>query len=106
MKLKSKITRYSHWSMNFINVMWWKLLILFGVNRSPLPIPEGIYCYSPDTEKNEKAVNFKYYYVKPCKYYKTLGNRYNGCSYLGIITDDSVFNDQCKMCGENYGLED
>ena len=43
------------------------------------------------------------YYVIPCKYYKTLGKRWNGCKYLGIITDDFVFDDQCKMCGQNYG---
>lgn len=35
--------------------------------------------------------------------HKTIGRRWNGCEYLGIITDDFVFNDKCKMCGENYG---
>ena len=60
------------------------------------------YCYTPDYEKNKIAESFTYYVI-PCKYYKTLGKRWNGCKYLGIITDDFVFDDQCKMCGKNYG---
>jgi hypothetical protein len=101
-----KNTYYFHWLGNLINMLWWKLLILFGVRRSALLIPEGMYCYSPDVGKNKAKKDFSTYYVNPCKYYKTLGRRYNGCSYLGIITDDMIFDDQCKMCGENYGDED
>lgn len=103
---KYTITDYIYWGRNLANMLWWKLLFLFGVRRSALPIPNGMYCYAPDNEKNAKATSFKYYYIKPCKYYKTLGRRFNGCSYLGIITDDFVFDDQCKMCSENLGLDD
>lgn len=92
-------------SKNLINVLWWKLLILFNVNRSTSPIPRGHYCYTPDYEKNNKRTSLKNYYIKPCKYYKTLSHNWNGCSYLGIITDDLVFNDQCKMCNENKGYD-
>lgn len=95
---------------NITNMLWWKLLILFGVRRSISPIPEGMYCYAPNDEKNcanDDSLNNNggTYYIKPCKYYKTLGRRFNGCSYLGIITNDMVFNDQCKMCSENYGID-
>lgn len=105
-----KNTYYLYWTENLVNMLWWKLLILFGVRRSALPIPEGMYCYAPDNEKNcanEDSINNHggTYYIKPCKYYKTLGRRFNGCSYLGIITDDCVFDDQCKMCCENYGID-
>jgi len=101
---------YLYWTGNLANMLWWKLLILFGVRRSALPIPEGMYCYAPDDEKNcanDDSLNNHggTYYIKPCKYYKTLGRRFNGCSYLGIITDDCVFDDQCKMCSENYGID-
>ena len=100
------IGNYIYWSKNLINMLWWKLLFLFNVRRSALPIPEGNYCYTPDIEKNNNKRKDDFsYYIKPCKYYKTLGHRFNGCSYLGIITDDMVFDDQCKMCNENYGLD-
>jgi len=99
-KLNKEIGYYIYWGKNLVNILWWKLLILFGVKRSTSPIPEGMYCYAPDVEKNEANQDRLTYYIKPCKYYKTLGRRYNGCSYLGIITDDMVFDDQCKMCGE------
>ncbi len=105
-KEKVKINLYVYWSRNLANVLWWKLLFLFGVRRSALPIPEGMYCYAPDDEKNAKATSFKYYYIKPCKYYKTLWSSFNGCSFIGIITDDCVFDDQCKMCSENLCLDD
>jgi hypothetical protein len=107
MKMKMKIwkqekIKYQFYCFkNLINILWWKLLFLFGVKRSTSPIPEGIYCYSSDIKKNSTTKNPYPYYIIPCKYYKTLGHRYNGCSYLGIITDDMVFGDQCKMCNEN-----
>ena len=96
---KYTITDYFRYSRNLANLLWWKLLILFGVRRSASPIPEGVYCYEPDYVDTKTFT----YYVKPCKYYKNLGHGWNGCSYLGIITDDPVFDDQCKMCSENYG---
>ena len=105
-KQKTQIRHYIYWAKNLANMLWWKLLFLFGVRRSTLPIPKGMYCYTPDIEKNKTRKDCTTYYIKPCKYYKTLGRRYNGCSYLGIITDDMTFDDQCKMCGENYGDED
>ena len=101
-----KIIHNLYWAKNLVNMLWWKLLFLFGVRRSALPIPEGMYCYNPDIEKNKAKKDFSTYYINSCKYYKTLGRRYNGCSYLGIITDDMTFDDQCKMCGVNYGDED
>ena len=105
-KQKIQIGHYIYWAKNLATMLWWKLLFLFGVRRSTLPIPEGPYCYTPDIEKNEARKDCTTYYIKPCKYYKTLGRRYNGCSYLGVITDDMIFDDQCKMCGKNYGDED
>ncbi len=48
-----KIRHYLYWAKNLVNMLWWKLLFLFGVRRSALPIPEGMYCYSPDIEKNK-----------------------------------------------------
>jgi hypothetical protein len=102
---KVSIGTYLYWSKNLASMLYSKLLLLFGVRLSTSAIPEGPYCYTPDYEKNKIAESFTYYVI-PCKYYKTLGKRWNGCKYLGIITDDFVFDDQCKMCGENYGDND
>ena len=85
-------------------MLWSKIVLFFGYKYDKSQIPEGQYCYIPDIEKNKKAEKWTYYII-PCKYYKTLGKHWNGCKYLGIITDDFVFDDQCKMCGENYGDE-
>ena len=101
---KVSIGTYLYWSKNLVSMMYSKLLLLFGVRHSTSVIPTGCYCYTPDYEKNKIAESFTYYVI-PCKYYKTLGKRWNGCKYLGIITDDFVFDDQCKMCNENYGDE-
>ena len=100
------ITNYLYWGRNFAIVLWWKLLILFGVRRSAKPIPEGLYCYTPDVKKNKATKELGVYYIKPCVYYKTLGRDLNGCTYLGHITDDMTFDDQCKICAENYGFDD
>ena len=99
---KVSIGTYLYWSKNLTSMLYSKLLILFGVRHSTSIIPEGQYCYTPDYEKNKTAESFTYYVI-PCKYYKTLGKMWNGCKYLGMITDDFVFDDQCKMCGKNYG---
>jgi len=85
--------------IRFIIQLYWRLLHLFGINTDTEPIPDSVYCYVPDTEKNKRENDVMHYYIKPCKYYKSFGNEYNGCKYLGIITDDFLFDDQCKICG-------
>ncbi len=94
-----------YWFRNLLIMLWSKLLIFFKHKYNSKIIPEGPYCYTPDIEKNNKKEDWTIYYVIPCKYYKTLSKNWNGCRYLGIITDDDVFADQCKMCNENYGDE-
>ena len=96
-----KIPNHIYWGRNWVIMIWSKLLIFFGFKYSNKFIPEGMYCYTPDIEKNNDRENFSVYYIKPCKYYKSLSRDYNGCMYLGIITDDLVFNDQCKLCSDN-----
>lgn len=53
-------------------------------------IPEGLYCYTWIEE----------IYVI-CPYFKRIDENYVGCKYLGIISDDLIFNDQCKICNKN-----
>jgi len=93
---------YFYWTKNLIIILYSKL---FNINYDPSVIPKDThYCYIPDHEKNKtsESIFTDGYYIIPCKYYKTIGRRYNGCQYLGIITDDFEFEDKCKMCGENY----
>ena len=82
-------------------MLWSIITRFFGAKLTTSVIPDGPYCYAPDVEKNIKPNYASVYYVIPCPYYKILTPRWNGCKYLGIITDDSIFDDQCKMCGEN-----
>ena len=102
-----KIKYFIIWKINFISLVWSKIIIFFGYKYNESVIPKGIYCYSPDDEKNKKrGKGDKWvYYIKPCPYYKTISKRYNGCKYYGIITDDMVFDDQCKMCSINLDDE-
>lgn len=97
---RTSVRTYLYWGKNLISVLYSKLLLLLGHKYSATVIPHGAYCYTPDIEKN-KTREFSVYYIIPCKYYKTIGERWNGCKYLGLITDDFIFADQCKLCGEN-----
>lgn len=86
----------------YIEIYWLKLLFLFGVKRSAKEIPKGVYCYTPDVEKNRnKDKNDYSYYIKPCKYYRGLKDFNAGCAYVAYVGDDMLLGDQCKICGEN-----
>ena len=79
-----------------------KVKTLFGHKYDESFIPYGQYCYEPDFEKNNnKSDKDIRYYIKPCKYYKSISKNWNGCMYLNMITNDFVFDDKCKMCGIN-----
>lgn len=103
MKKKFRIRLYH--IANLFEMLWSKICIAFGKKYDSSVIPEGVYCYKIDTERNEREKRFFGYHIIPCNYYKTLGNGWNGCKYLGYITDDFVFDDQCKMCDKNEDLD-
>jgi len=89
---------------NLIGLFWSKVLLYFGHKYDEDVIPYGQYCYKPDDEKNKNyGKDGKFiYYTKSCKYYKVINKKWNGCKYYGIITDDSIFDDRCKICNINY----
>ena len=97
---------YKWWQIkNTIIMVWYWLLAKVGYKLSTDPIPDDTYyCYVPDVERNEVSRKFfgekGVYYTKPCPYYIPLGKEYTGCAFLGVITDDMIFGDQCKICGE------
>jgi hypothetical protein len=82
---------------NLFSVIFSKMLITFGYKYDSSIIPDGLYCYVPDVEKNKNTTKFEYHII-PCKYYKPIDKKWNGCKYIGIITDDLLFDDQCKIC--------
>lgn len=102
-----RMIKYINWAFNYISVIYSKIIIFFGYKYNKSVIPMGFYCYEPDSTKNpmETIPKDGIYYIVPCPYYKSMGRGINGCKYLGIITDDMVFDDQCKICSVNYGDE-
>ena len=97
--MKDRILLIWYW----LEVKYAQLLYLFGVVRSALPIPEGMYCYEYDDERNAtKADNDYGYYIKPCKYYRsTPKTKGVACTYMGYFGFDPCLYDQCKICSEN-----
>lgn len=95
MKYKIKIMWYH------IEVMWTKILRMFNIRYSTEPIPsDTLYCYEHDDERNKKEpCSDGGYWIKPCKYYRSMNGHNAACTYVGFIGFDLLLGDQCKMCG-------
>lgn len=73
-----------------------KLLRIFGVSRSVSVIPKGQYCYVLDEER-----------YTTCKYYRSTQKTGGvACTYTGFFGFDVCLYDQCKICGENDGIDE
>jgi hypothetical protein len=94
--------KYSFLYFNIINSIFGLIRIKLGIKYSEDKIPHGPYCYKLNRSSDGKLilppVNAGIGFIEPCIYYKTLPNDYNSCKFLGIITDDYIFGDQCKIC--------
>ena len=85
----------------YLIVAYYNVLRFFGYHQSDKVIPEGMYCYAPDVEKNNaKDKTDSAYYIIPCPYYKWVNSEVKACTYVGFIGFDFAFDDQCKICGE------
>lgn len=83
----------------------WKVICSYFSKTPPVEnIPEGMYCYKPKEFPSEE--NGWRYKIEPCPYYVTLPKGYNHCKFCKTTTDDMCFDDQVKICGENYGFEE
>lgn len=82
-----------------------KLLRLLSVVRSTDCIPNGMYCYEYDEERNAKEpCEDGGYWVKTCKYYRnTPKTKGVACTYVGYMGFDPCLYDKCKICGEKEG---
>lgn len=101
--LKNKINYLFKSIINIISLLWSKIISGFGYKYDESVIPYGPYCYKPDDKRNinyGKDGEFVYYTI-PCRYYKIINKNWNGCKFYGIITDDYLFDDRCKMCNIN-----
>lgn len=85
----------------FIEVLFTKTQRLFGYKKDTSVIPEGYYCYVFDNERNKKEP-IRGYWIKPCKYYRSMKGHSAACTYVGFIGFDPCLGDQCKMCDKNY----
>lgn len=101
MKERFRLVRY------WLETKWTKLLRLFGIELSIDPIPEGVYCYEWDEERNKRDPQIGSYYIKPCKYYRsTPKTKGVACTYVGYMGFDPLLYDQCKICGIKENFED
>ena len=100
---------YKWWQIkNTFIMVWYWLVAKVGYELSTDPIPENTYYNEKNLDADGNRNNDGTYHTKPCKYFTPLGSEYTGCAFLGIITDDMTFGDQCKMCGlkDDYNDED
>jgi hypothetical protein len=99
----TKIKTFFLYFDNILNSIFGVIRIKLGIKYSEDKIPHGPYCYKLNRVSDGKlilppinsGIGIR---IEPCIYYKTLPNDYNSCKFLGIITDDYIFGDQCKIC--------
>lgn len=84
-----------------IEIVWSWLLRSLRIKKDASVIPKGAYCYTIDEGKG--IINGEIP-IKACKYYRSMKSE-SACTYVGFIGWDPCLNDQCKICGENEGLE-
>ena len=63
-------------------------------------IPNGLYCFSYDLEKNEKLIDEwdNGIYINACPYYQNINDKFNCCLYDSVITSDEKFKQKNKIC--------
>lgn len=89
----------------FIEVKYTRIERYFGKRKDKSVIPEGMYCYTWDEEREiRQPHNNGGFWIKSCKYYRSMKGQCDaGCTYVGFMGFDPCLGDQCKICGQNYG---
>lgn len=99
--MKTKLTLLWYW----VEIQYAKILNKFCIVRSIDCIPNGMYCYEYDEERNSKEPT-NGYYIKPCKYYRSTTETGGiACTYLGYMGFDPCLYDSCKICGIKEFIE-
>ncbi len=89
----------------FVEVLFAKVMLRFGVKKDSSVIPEGVYCYSFDKEKNAKEPLKGGFWIEQCKYFRSTKNGTGiACTYCGFYGFDFCLYDRCKICGERDGI--
>ena len=80
----------------------------FGYDKDTSKIAEGVYCNTHDIERNKKEPSTNgSIWIKTCPYYRwTKRTKGIACTYVGFMGFDFGLYDQCKICGENRGIDD
>lgn len=91
----------------YIETRFTKVLNFFGVKKDISLIPDGLYCYTFDYEKNKnEPCKDGGYWIKTCKYYRSTSETKGiACTYEGYYGFDLCLYDQCKICGVNNEIE-
>lgn len=89
----------------YIESRYIRLIRFLGIKGDASVIPDGIYCYVYDEERNKKEpCKDGSYWIKTCKYYRSTKNTGGiACAYSGFYGFDFALYDQCKICSENLG---
>lgn len=101
--MKTRLKLLWYW----LETKWVKALrLLFGIKLGSDVIPNGMYCYEYDEEKNKRAPLDKMeYWVKVCPYYRsTPETKGIACTYSEFFGADMCLYDQCKICGEKEDM--
>ena len=112
--MKTFNKRYKFLVKEFIILLWFYLetkfmrfLKLFRFKSDSSVIPNGMYCYTIDNERNvNQPCKNGEYWIKPCKYFR--GTQKTGgiaCTYVGYFGFDPCLFDQCKICSVNYKID-
>lgn len=86
-----------------IEAAYARIMRLFGFRKDSSIIPNGMYCYEIDEDKNKNVPRENGgYWIKTCKYHRST-NKTGGvaCTYVGYFGFDLCLYDQCKICGKN-----
>jgi hypothetical protein len=71
---------------------------LFRVKKDTSVIPPGEYCCCY-VQRSMSSLGCRVYV---CPYFRNYDDDRSACLYLGLISDDPVFVDMCKICDINY----
>lgn len=99
--MKTKLRLLWYW----LEVQYARLLNSLGVPRSTDEIPNGMYCYEYDEERNVKEPQKDGYWIKKCRYYRSDDSGGKACTYVGFIGFDPCLHDSCKICDVKYNFD-
>ena len=79
---------------------------LFKIKHDSSKIPQGMYCYCADNERNEKEPLENEMWIKTCPYFRSTTKTGGiGCTFIGFYGFDFCLYDECKICSINEDFD-